>query len=275
MKGMAAKNCFLKYLIIACISGMCIVAVFSIGKARVAKMEFGEGIKLAADPAGIRVMNDLAQAFSRKYPDIKINLETIEDASVAYHMLTTNQKDAVIAYHHSKARLLSEETSFIVIGRDNLSAIVNPKNPLSNISVKQLGDIFLGNVTNWKEIGGQNSAIKPVALGENHALTLFLAKEIGMDNIKYAGNVVIVKSYRELIDAVSADSGAVGFMLERGILDDNKVKVLTLKDEEPFEEEWCLFFRTRGQTPGLKLFVEYAKSPEAEAVFGKYFKQVN
>ena len=51
-------------------------------------------------------------------------------------------------------RAEEQGTNFLPIAWDGLVMITSPKNPVSNLTLKQLHDIYLGNVTDWSEVGG-------------------------------------------------------------------------------------------------------------------------
>ena len=44
---------------------------------------------------------------------------------------------------------------------DALVFIVNPKNPVRNLTADQVRKIYTGEITNWKEVGGVDHAITP------------------------------------------------------------------------------------------------------------------
>src|SRR5512134_3956877 len=46
-----------------------------------------------------------------------------------------------------------------VIARDAIAVIVNPENPVSELTLKQISDIYSGKYTNWKELGGEDRPI--------------------------------------------------------------------------------------------------------------------
>jgi phosphate transport system substrate-binding protein len=47
------------------------------------------------------------------------------------------------------------------IALDGFVFIVNVNNPVNSLTVKQIQDIYTGNITNWNEVGGTNTEINP------------------------------------------------------------------------------------------------------------------
>ncbi len=46
-----------------------------------------------------------------------------------------------------------------VVALDGIAMIVNPENPVSDLTVEQIADIYTGKITNWSEVGGNDAAI--------------------------------------------------------------------------------------------------------------------
>jgi phosphate transport system substrate-binding protein len=55
----------------------------------------------------------------------------------------------------------------IPIGKDGLTMIVNPANPVNSLTAAQIKDIYTGNYTNWKQVGGSDMPI--VVIGRDSA----------------------------------------------------------------------------------------------------------
>ena len=53
------------------------------------------------------------------------------------------------------------------IGRDAFIFIVNKKNPINNLTISQIQDIYTGKVRNWKEVGGKEATINPYIRNAN------------------------------------------------------------------------------------------------------------
>src|SRR6185369_4667566 len=46
-----------------------------------------------------------------------------------------------------------------VIARDAIAVIVNPENPVGQLTLQQISDIYSGKIANWKELGGEDRPI--------------------------------------------------------------------------------------------------------------------
>lgn len=53
------------------------------------------------------------------------------------------------------------------IAKDALTFMVNPSNPVDNITISQLQGIYTGEITNWKEVGGKDEKITPYVRNRN------------------------------------------------------------------------------------------------------------
>ena len=63
----------------------------------------------------------------------------------------------------SSRALKDEETASGLVGTtvalDGIAIIVNPENPVSDLSVEQIASIYTGEITNWKDVGGNDAEI--------------------------------------------------------------------------------------------------------------------
>ncbi len=53
------------------------------------------------------------------------------------------------------------------IAKDALTFMVNPSNPVNNLSISQIQGIYTGEITNWKEVGGKDEEIRPYVRNRN------------------------------------------------------------------------------------------------------------
>ena len=45
------------------------------------------------------------------------------------------------------------------VALDGIAIIVNPENPVADLSIEQIADIYTGKITNWKDVGGNDAEI--------------------------------------------------------------------------------------------------------------------
>lgn len=100
-----------------------------------------------------------------------------------------------------------------VIAIDGIAVIVHPGNPIRQLSIEQLARVFAGEIRNWQELGGADSAIHVYARDEQSG-TFDTFKELVL--LKYrkalAPGVKRFESSEQLSDEVSKDRGGIGFI---------------------------------------------------------------
>ena len=71
------------------------------------------------------------------------------------------------------------ELELTPIGREAFVFLVNSKNPVDNLSMQQLKDIFTGKIINWKDVGGMNRPINVVQRNQGSGSQTTLEKLFG------------------------------------------------------------------------------------------------
>lgn len=120
--------------------------------------------------------------------------------------------------------------AFHVVAMDALAVVVHPANPLSELSVTQVRDIFTGRVTNWREVGGPDHRIVRIGRAPTSGTTQTF-KALALKGDTLAADTTIVASAAAVHDAVAAAPGAIGFI---GLaFADARVKTLALDGVRP------------------------------------------
>lgn len=73
------------------------------------------------------------------------------------------------------------ELELTPIGRESFVFLVNSNNPVDNLSMQQLKDIYTGKITNWKEVGGKNRPINVIQRNKGSGSQTALEKLVGED----------------------------------------------------------------------------------------------
>lgn len=112
---------------------------------------------------------------------------------------------------NSSRKLKDEEAEKLdatVVGLDGIALVVNPVNKLEDISLQDLAKVYSGEITNWKELGGDDKAI--VVIGREDGSGTrdgFESIVMGDKEPKYAQEL---ESTGSVINAVATTEGAIG-----------------------------------------------------------------
>ena len=136
---------------------------------------------------------------------------------------------------NSSRKLTDEEAEKLdatVVGLDGIALVVNPANKLEDITLEDLAKVYSGEITNWKELGGDDKSI--VVIGREDGSGTrdgFESIVMGDKEPKYAQEL---ESTGSVINAVATTDGAIGYASLANV--DETVKALKIGGIEATEE---------------------------------------
>lgn len=114
-----------------------------------------------------------------------------------------------------------------IVAIDGIAVVIHPSNPLNTLSVKQIADIFAGDIRNWSALGGDNAAIELYAR-DNKSGTFDSFKGMVLGKKRpLSPSALRFESNDELSDLVSQNPNAIGFV---GLPSVRKAKLLAISD---------------------------------------------
>ena len=124
-----------------------------------------------------------------------------------------------------------------VVAIDALAVIVNLDNPVSELSIQQLSDMFTGRITNWKDVGGNDAEIILVSRETNSGTHVYFLEEVVRRGEKensdiFAPQTLLMPSSVGITSEVQRNPNAIGYD-GLGYVDPAHEKVLSIsKDSE-------------------------------------------
>jgi phosphate transport system substrate-binding protein len=98
-----------------------------------------------------------------------------------------------------------------VVAMDGVCVVVHPSNPVEALTKAQIRDIYLGKITNWKDVGGPDMPI--VAISRDSSSGTFETFEsLVMEKQKMASGVEYVNSNPQAQARVKSTNGAIGYV---------------------------------------------------------------
>jgi phosphate transport system substrate-binding protein len=119
------------------------------------------------------------------------------------------------------------------IRKDEIVFIVHKDNPVTKLTLAQLGDIHTGKITNWKQVGGKDMPITVYSDALTGG-TRAMIRKVVMNNADYAPSVKSLTSVSRIADLVPGDESGIGGLGRGFVKADGKVRVVeTTKIERP------------------------------------------
>ncbi len=121
------------------------------------------------------------------------------------------------------------EVKEVVVARDGIAVVVNPKNPVSSLDMGQLEQIFTGVTTRWNQVGGGNEEILVFSWESSSGTYVFFQEHV-LKNKDYTPKAKLMAATSAIIESVSADKGSIGYVgLGYAMAAGAKVKVVAVK----------------------------------------------
>src|SRR5512135_199403 len=104
----------------------------------------------------------------------------------------------------------------IEIARDAIAVIVNSENPVQQLTLQQISDIYSGKITNWKEVGGEDRPIVLLSRESNSGThVFFLANVIRLGDDKnktlFSPDTLLLPSSEGITDELKQNPNAIGY----------------------------------------------------------------
>lgn len=166
----------------------------------------------------------------------------------------------------------------VKVAKDGLSVYLNEKNPVKELSLQQLKDIYTGKITNWKDVGGKDAKI--IVYGrENSSGTYVYFKDNVLGGADYTATMQSLPGTAAVVNAVVKDVNAIGYggaAYAKGIKDaavkkDNNSKAYLPTQENiksgdyPIARFLYLYLRNK-PTGEIKTYIDWILSPEGQKI---------
>lgn len=188
-------------------------------------------ITLAGSTSMEKLANAMAEAFMEKYPNVTVAPEFTGSGAG----LESLAKGTVDIGDASRALSDDEKADGAVeniVAIDGIAVITDSENTVSDITSEQLAQIYIGEITNWSDLGGADEQI--VVIGrEAGSGTRDAFEELNdvKDACKYAQEL---DSTGAVLAKVAATPGAIGYV-SLDVVDDT-VKALQLNSVDATED---------------------------------------
>lgn len=157
-----------------------------------------------------------AEEFMKTHPRISIQVEGGGSAT-GIQALIESQADICAAsrpLHPEEAGALAQRYRTIgfsfLVAKDALSIFLHPQNPVKDLTLKHVKEIFTGKVTNWAEVGGLNQEILVLIRPPDSGTYLYFKEHI-LGGEAYIASGRIAQTTAEIAAIVAQTPNAIGY----------------------------------------------------------------
>ncbi len=157
------------------------------------------------------------------------------------------------------------ELELTPIGRESFVFIVNSNNPVDNLSMQQLKDIYTGKITNWKDVGGANRPINVLQRNKGSGSQTALEKLIGEEikpNVFGPLGASIGFSFRFYVEELT-EHGHIKMLSLNGVYP-NKENVQN--ESYPIVSNFYAVTRKGETNPNVQKVLDFVLSPTGQEI---------
>ncbi len=172
-----------------------------------------------------------------------------------------------------------------VIARDAIAVIVNPENPVSQLTLQQISDIYSGKISNWSQVGGDDRPIVRLSRETNsgtHVYFLETVVRLGDSKNKtlFSMDTLLLPSSEGIVAELRQNPNAIGYDGLGYVPKDLKMIAIAQKEggayvlpsvstvnDKTYPIARDLYMYTNGQPAGIiKEYLDWIMSPEAQKI---------
>jgi len=178
----------------------------------------------ALNVEGSDTMVNLAQAWAEEFgtanPGVMISIKgggsgtgiaALINGTVDFANASREMKDEEKATATEKG-VTATETE---VAKDAIAVIVNPANGVTDLTIDQLGKIYRGEITNWKDVGGSDAQIVLLSRDSSSGTYEYFKEEVvaaADENAEFAKEAKLLPSTQAIVDETKANPNAIGYI---------------------------------------------------------------
>jgi phosphate transport system substrate-binding protein len=184
------------------------------------------------------IADAFAESFKSSHPDIEITVKKTGSGDGAAALVDGRCDIATMSRFMKESEFKKAVENGVfpvahVIAMDGVCIVVNPSNPVTELSTAQICDIYMGKISNWKEVGGTDLPIVVISRDTSSG-TYETFHELVMKKQEMSSKVEYVNANPQAHARVKTTTGAIGYV-GIGFLDAN-VKALKVDGIMPSKQ---------------------------------------
>jgi phosphate transport system substrate-binding protein len=247
-----------------------------------AKTELSGSINVAGSDTMVNLAQAWAEKFGTETPGVMVSVKG-GGSGVGIAALINKTVD----FADSSREIKPEETSAAQaagvapveteVAKDGLVVIVNTANGVTGITKEQLGKVYAGEITNWKDLGGADAQIVLLGRDSSSGTYSFVKDEVLAklpNKPEYAKSMLNLQSNQAIVDEVSKNPNGIGYVglgyenasIKPIAVDGTQSSVATVLDGTYALSRGLFMYSDGEPTAEKKAYLDWILSPAGQTI---------
>lgn len=250
-------------------------------------------IQIKGSDTMVNLAQAWAEAFMQKYPNVSVALTgggsgtgiaSFLNGTCDIAQSSRQMKEKEVNLARAKGTVVQEH----IVALDGIAVVVHPGNPIGQMSLAELRDIFMGTLDNWKQLGGPDASILILSREVNSGTHLFFKEHVlrrgdSQGKEEFAPQALLLPSSQAIADEVAGNKYAIGYY-GMGYISSKQKALAVVSDKNsdyflptlenvlsgryPISRPLYMYTRTNPSAV-VKAFLDFVFSPEGQAIVEK------
>lgn len=239
----------------------------------------GEGsraniVKISGSSSVGPVIEVEAEAFKNEMPDVTVEINQL-GSSAGIKDAINGTVEIGISSRDLKEKELEAGIKEKPIAYDGMSVIVNNENPVQNLTMEQIKDIYTGKITNWKEVGGEDTPIVLVSREDGSGTRDAFQEIVGFNSEQLNPKAQISDGSGSIKTMVAGNKNAIGYISFSYV--DHSVHAVSVDGVKPIAENvqnktyklsrpFLLVYKENNLSENSKKFIDFMMTKEGQEI---------
>ncbi len=202
--------------ILGVISWMLVISMALSGFVLMGSDAYGQNmIQVKGSDSEVNLVQKLAEMFMQRNPGVNIAVTGGGSGTGIAALLNkttdiANSSRDLSPKEEEAAKKAGVQPFRVVFATDGISAIIHPGNPVKKLTLEQLGKIFKGDITNWKEVGGPDAKISLYGRQSNSGTYVFFREFVVKGD--YSPHKKSMNGNAQIVEAIQRDKAGIGYV---------------------------------------------------------------
>ncbi len=198
-----------------------------------------DSLEIKGSDTLLQVVSNLAESYSNENKGIKLSvtgggsgggIASLINGEINIADASRKIKDEELANAEKNGMDVWE----FIIARDMLSLIINKDNPIDKLTKDQLAKIYSGQITNWKELGGNDQKITLYGRQSTSGTYVFFMEHVIKGD--YSPEMRNLEGNQAILDSVKQDKSGIGYVGVGYVADkQNEIRIIKVAENENSE----------------------------------------